>query len=152
MADTGQSRSTAYPDTATSDRAYRPDRRSAWVGWVVFAGVMLLLVGTFQIVDGLVALFDDGYYLVRPDGLVVNVDYTAWGWLHLIIGIIALGAGLGLMTGRTWARAVAIAVAAFSAIVNFAFIGAYPVWSIILITIDVLVIYAVAAHGRELAD
>lgn len=152
MADTEQSRSAAYPGAATSDHAYRPDRRTAWSGWVVFAGVMLMLVGTFQIIDGLVALFDDGYYVVRPDGLVVNVDYSAWGWLHLIIGIIALGAGFGLMSGRMWARVVAIAVAAFSAIINFAFIGAYPVWAIILITIDVLVIYAVAAHGRELAD
>jgi hypothetical protein len=130
----------------------QPDRRSAWVGWVFFAGVMLLLVGVFQIIDGLVALFDDGYYVVRPDGLVVNVDYTAWGWLHLLIGILALGAGFGLMSGRMWARTIAIAVAALSAIVNFAFIGAYPLWATILITIDVLVIYAVAAHGRELAD
>jgi hypothetical protein len=130
----------------------RPDRRSAWVGWVFFAGVMLLLVGMFQIIDGLVALFDDGYYVVRPDGLVVNVDYTAWGWLHLLIGIVALAAGFGLMSGRLWARTVAIAVAAVSAVVNFAFIGAYPLWATILIAIDVLVIYAVAAHGRELAD
>ncbi len=152
MADTERSRSTAHPDPTTRDGAYRPDRPSAWVGWVAFAGVMLLLAGIFQIIDGLVALFDDGYYVVRPDGLVVNVDYTAWGWLHLLIGVVAVGAGFGLMSGRLWARTVAIAVAVVSAIVNFAFIGAYPVWAIILITIDVLVIYAVAAHGGELAD
>jgi hypothetical protein len=152
MADTEQSRSTSYTDASTTNSAYRPARRTAWTGWVVFAGVMLMLVGVFQLIDGLVALFDDGYYVVRPDGLVVNVDYTAWGWLHLVIGIVALGAGFGLLAGRMWARIVAIGVAGLSAIVNFAFIGAYPVWSVILITIDVLVIYAVAAHGRELAD
>ena len=60
-----------------------------------FAGIMLIMLGIFQAIEGLVAIFDNGYYLVRPNGLVVNVDYTAWGWLHLIIGLIARWPGSG---------------------------------------------------------
>jgi hypothetical protein len=122
---------------------------TGWVGWVFFAGLMLIMVGMFQAIDGLVALFKDGYYLVRPDGLVVNVDYTAWGWIHLILGVLFVLVGLGLMAGQTWARVAGIILATLSAIANFAFIAAYPVWSIVIITIDVLVIYALAAHGKE---
>ena len=123
---------------------------SAWAGWVVFAGVLMVLVGAYQAIVGLVALFDDGYYVVRPEGLVVNVDYTAWGWVHLLLGLLAFFAGFGVLSGQTWARAVGIIIAGVAAVVNFAFIAAFPVWATILITMDILVIYALAAHGREL--
>lgn len=123
---------------------------TGWAGWVVFAGVMMILLGSFQVIQGLVAIFDDGYYLVGADGLVVNVDYTAWGWVHFILGLVAVGAGFGLMTGNVIARVLGIAVAVISAILNLAFIAAYPVWSIVIIAVDVIVIYAIAVHGREL--
>jgi hypothetical protein len=123
---------------------------SGWVGWVLFGAMMMILLGSFQAIAGLVALFDDGYYLVGPSGLVVNVDYTAWGWVHLIVGIAALAAGCGLFTGATWARILGITVATISAIVNFAFFPAFPFWAITMIAFDVLVIYAIAAHGKEL--
>lgn len=121
-----------------------------WTGWVVFAGVMMILLGAFQVIEGLVAIFHDGYYLVGANGLVVNVDYTAWGWFHFILGLVAVGAGFGLMTGNVVARVLGIAVAVISAILNLAFIAAYPVWSTVIIAVDVIVIYAIAVHGREL--
>ncbi|HEY5985062.1 MAG TPA: hypothetical protein VIV12_01580 [Streptosporangiaceae bacterium] len=110
----------------------------------------MILLGTFQIIEGLVAVFKDGYYLVPSADLVVKVDYTAWGWVHFGIGVAVLVVGFGLMLGQMWARILGIACAAISAIVNLAFVPAYPVWSIIIIAFDVLVIYAVAVHGREM--
>jgi hypothetical protein len=141
--------------TDTSHRRYgegdtRYDEPTAWAGWVVFGGVMLIMLGMFQIIEGLVALFDDGFYLVRSNGLVLDVDYNTWGWIHTAIGVIGILAGLGLLAGNMAARIVGVVVAFLSALANLAFISAYPVWSTILITIDVIVIYAIVAHGREL--
>ncbi|MBK1787020.1 DUF7144 family membrane protein [Prauserella cavernicola] len=123
---------------------------SGWTGWVIFAGVMLVLVGFFQAIEGLVALFDDGYYLVGSNGLVVDVNYNTWGWVHLGVGVVAVLTGLGLMTGNRLARVVGVVLAVGSAVLNLAFIAAYPVWSTVVIAIDVVVIYAIVVHGREL--
>jgi hypothetical protein len=121
-----------------------------WTGWIVFAGIMIILLGAFQAIEGFVAIFDPGYYLVRPNGLVISVDYTAWGWVHLILGLAAVATGLGLMAGNTLARVIGVVIAVVSAILNLAFLAAYPVWSTIVITLDVVVIYAIVVHGREL--
>jgi hypothetical protein len=126
------------------------DAPTAWAGWVVFGGVMLILMGTFQVIEGLVALFDDGFYLVASNGLVVDVDYNTWGWIHMVIGVLAVLAGLGLLAGNMAARVAGVVIACLSALVNLAFISAYPVWSTIMITIDIIVIYAIIVHGREL--
>jgi hypothetical protein len=128
---------------------YRPES-SAWTGWVVFAGVMLMTLGAFQVIEGIVALVKDGFYLVRPAGLVVNVNYNTWGWTHLLIGAVAIVTGLGLFVGNMAARVVGIGIAVLSAIVNLAFIPAYPIWSTIIIALDVIVIYAIIVHGGEL--
>lgn len=138
--------------THASEEPYnRPGepRPTAWVGMILFGGIMMLMVGGFQIVQGLVALFNDEYYLVTNNGLVLKFDYTTWGWIHLIIGIVAVCAGIGVMLGQTWARIVGITIAVISALVNIVFLSAYPIWSTIIIATDVLVIYALAAHGRE---
>lgn len=126
-----------------------PPEPTGWVGWILFAGIMLFMLGTFQAINGLVALLKDDYFLVTASKLVVDVNYTAWGWTHLILGVIALFAGWGVMVGQMWARIFGIAVAFVSAVVNLAFMNAYPVWSIVMITVDVLVIYALSVHGRE---
>jgi hypothetical protein len=112
--------------------------------------MMMILLGSFQIIAGVVALLDDGYYLVGSSGLVVSVDYTTWGWAHLLIGVVAMTAGFGLFTGAMWARVLGIAVAVISALANFAFVPAYPFWALTLIALDVVVIYAIAAHGKEM--
>jgi hypothetical protein len=139
------------PITPPAHRRDTPTEPTGWVGWIVFASMMMILVGSFQAIVGLTALFKDDYYLVTSGGLVVAVDYTAWGWTHLALGVVAVAAGIGLLAGQTWARVVGIAFAMVSAIVNMAFIAAYPLWSVIVITLDVFVIYAIAVHGQELA-
>ena len=140
---------TSHRDTADTNTRH-DEAPTAWAGWVVFGGVMLIMMASFQIIEGLVALFDDGFYAVGPNGLVVDVDYNTWGWVHLVIGVIAALAGVGLLVGNMAARVVGVAVAFLSALVNLAFIAAYPVWSTIMITIDVIVIFAIIVHGHEL--
>jgi hypothetical protein len=144
MTDTSQNR----PRTEVADHSAPP--ATGWAGWVVFGGVMLIMVGIFQLIQGLVALVDDGYYLVRSDGLVVNVDFTTWGWVHVVIGAVAGLAGVGLLAGNMMARIVGVVIAVVSAVANLAFISAYPIWSTIMIALDIIVIYAIVVHGREL--
>lgn len=122
---------------------------TGWVGWILFAGTMLLLVGCFQVMAGFVALFNDNFYVARGDDLAVAFNYTSWGWIQIVLGALALAAGYGVMVGKLWARIYAIGYAGLAAIANMAFISAYPVWMTIMITIDVLVIWALAVHGRE---
>jgi hypothetical protein len=140
----------AATGTHSVDYASATPRTTTWVGWVFFAGIMMMLLGSFQAIEGLVALFNNTYYVVGPSGLLVSVDYTTWGWVHLILGIVLVATGVGVMAGNTAARIGGIVLAAISAIVNLAFIAAYPLWSVIIITIDVIVIYALAVHGREI--
>jgi len=132
--------------------AYDVNDRSGWTVWIYFAGVIMIMIGSFHVIAGLVGLFEDDYYAVRPSGLVINVDYTAWGWTHLLFGILVAAAGIGAMLGQTWARAVGVFLAVVSAIVNMVFIAAYPVWSIVIITLDVIVIYSLIVHGGELKE
>ena len=143
MTDTSHRRSPA------TDESYERGP-TAWAGWVVFGGVMLIMMGTFQAIEGFIAVFNDDFYLVRPSGLVINVDYSTWGWTHVVIGVVAVLTGAGLLAGNTAARVVGVGIAVLSALVNLAFISAYPVWSTILIALDVIVIYAITVHGREL--
>ncbi|TNC29137.1 DUF7144 family membrane protein [Amycolatopsis alkalitolerans] len=128
----------------------RTKRASAWTGWVAFGGVMLVLLGLFHVVQGIVAVFDEGYYLVTASGLVVNVDYTVWGWVHVALGIVAVAAGVGVLLGNRIAGVAAVVIAALSALVNLGFVAAYPVWSMVVIALDVIVIYAIVTHGRDL--
>jgi hypothetical protein len=123
--------------------------RTGWGSWVYFTAVMLVMLGSFEAIAGLVALFKDDFYLVRPSGLAISVSYTAWGWAHLIVGVIAIGAGLGIMAGKMWARVVGIIFASLSALVNLASIGAYPIWGMLIIAVDVLAIYGLTVHGQE---
>jgi hypothetical protein len=148
MTDLGPSR----PDMDTSRVAYgnRPDP-TGWTGWVVFASFMMFLLGAFQAVQGLVALFDDGFY-VTSGNLVVNVNYNVWGTVHLLLGVLLILTGAGVLTGNLAARTIGVILAGLSALANLLFIEAYPFWSIIIITVDVLVIYALTVHGRELKD
>jgi hypothetical protein len=125
------------------------ERSTAWAGTVVFAGVMLLMLAAFHAMMGFVAIFDPGYYLVTRNGLIVSVDYTTWGWIHLTFGVVGVLCGLGIIAGQTWARIVGIVIAVLSAIVNVAFIAAYPLWSTIVIAVDVLIVYALAVHGKD---
>jgi hypothetical protein len=122
---------------------------SGWVGMVVFGGLMMIVAGTFHAMAGLVGLFNDSYWLVPSQDLVVTVDYTTWGFVHLAIGVLAIAAGAGILAGQAWARATGVVLAVISALVNIAFLAAFPLWAMLIIALDVLVIYALVAHGKE---
>jgi hypothetical protein len=124
---------------------------SRWaVGLILFAAIMMMMTGVFQALAGLIAIFENEFYVATPNYLF-KFDVTTWGWIHLLIGLIVALAGWGLLLGRTWARAVAITLAVVSALVNFAFIPYYPIWSLLVIALDVFVIWAIATHGPEVA-
>jgi hypothetical protein len=131
-------------------RAARRDRRTvrAAVGLLLFAALMMFMVGMFQALTGLVAIFNDEFYVATKDYLL-KLDQTTWGWIHLILGLVIVGAGSGLLAGRTWARAVALVLAVLSGIALFGFIPYFPLWAVLIIALDVAVIWAVALHGSE---
>jgi hypothetical protein len=126
-------------------------RSTAWVGWIWFAAVMMIMTGSFNLIYGLVALFDDKYYTLSRQGLLV-FDLTQWGWILLIFGALAVFAGIALFSGSMWARVVAVVLASINAIAHMAWMSAYPVWALIVIAVDVLVIWAVIVHGSEMKD
>jgi hypothetical protein len=136
--------------SAHSDVDLRPSQATRWVGWIIFAGCMLVLAGTFDIIWGIVALVRDEVFVQGPRGNVINLDYTTWGWINLIFGIVAVAAGFGVFVGAIWAYVVAVAIAVLSVIDNLLVIGAYPIWSTIVIALDILVIWAITVHGREM--
>ena len=120
------------------------------VGFVVFAGVMMMLIGTFHAFTGLAAIIQNEYFVVGRN-YAYELDVTAWGWLHLIFGAIVAAAGYGVFSGATWARVVGITLAAISAIGNFFFVPYQPVWAILIIALDVLVIAALTAYSPQAA-
>src|SRR3954468_14412863 len=100
------------PAAEGTRHAREPDpAATAWVGWVIFAGVIMLTIGCFNAIAGLVALTNSGYYLVASDRLLVHVDYTAWGWALLVYGVVIGLAGAGLLVGQVWARVVGVLLA-----------------------------------------
>ena len=125
-----------------------PDR-TGWTGWVFFAGFVMLLAGSLNAVYGLVALFNDQWVVWGNRGSVF-LDITQWGWVHLILGLIVVLTGIGIMIGNLAARIVAVIVVGISLIVNFLAIPVYPLWSLVIITLEVLVLWALIGHGREL--
>jgi len=137
---------------ATGARAPLPPEqavaRSRRVGWIWFASAITVLVGLFNVVEGVVALFDRDYYVVGPSGLLV-FSLAGWGWLHLIVGFLVVVTGIALSTGSQWARVVTVALAGFNALAQLAFLSAYPFWGAIVIALDVLVIWAVIVHGDQ---
>lgn len=129
-----------------------PPEPSGWTAWIEFAGIMMLVLGAIHAVQGLAALLNDDFYAVGSEGLLVAFDFTTWGWIHLGLGVLVAAAGVAVNRGRSWARVVGILFASLSLLVNLAFVNAQPVWSALVVAIDVLVIYAITAHGGELAS
>jgi hypothetical protein len=111
----------------------------------------MIMAGCFQAFIGLIAIFENEFYVATRNYLF-QFDATTWGWIHLILAVIVGLAGMALLAGQTWARVVGIILAVLSAISNFLFIPYYPFWSLLIITLDVFVIWALAAHGREIGE
>lgn len=128
------------------------EQPSPWAaGYAAFAGVVLVVIGIFQAIAGLVAIIDDNFYVVGPE-YIFQFDTTSWGWVHLILGIIVLVSGFGIFSGNVAARTVGVIVAALSGVAAFMWLPWYPVWGIIIIALDVAVIWALTMHGRDLSE
>jgi hypothetical protein len=117
-------------------------------GGYVFAGVILIVIGCFHAIAGLVAIFDDGFYVVSAN-YTFNLDTTGFGWIHLLGGILIVCAGFALFSAATWARVVGVLFATASAIANFFFIPYYPFWAILIIALDIWVIWALTRHVEK---
>jgi hypothetical protein len=130
----------------------RVPERTGWTGWITFAGAMMIMLGIFQSIAGLAALFNADYYHVRPNGMVLHVNYTVWGIVHLLIGVAIFLSGIGVLSGNALARGVGVVLAMLSAVVNMTFIPAQPAWALTIVTVDVFVIYSLVVHGAEMRD
>ncbi|MFC6157235.1 hypothetical protein ACFWUU_15655 [Kribbella sp. NPDC058693] len=124
------------------NRGVEPQAESGWaMSGVAFAATMLLMIGAFQVIAGFAAILNDDYFvLVR--GYAFDLDITTWGWIHLVLGIALIVAGIGLFSRAVWAGVTALFLAVLSAIDNFFFIPYQPFWAILLIALDVWVIWA----------
>ena len=125
---------------------------TGWVGWVGFASFMLLLAGIFSALAGFVALFKDTVVYHSASNTVWVLSYHQWGWIHLLAGLLAIWASASLMAGHAYGRIFAVLIALLSAFANMAFIPVYPWWSIMIIVVDILIIYAVTVHGSEVKN
>jgi hypothetical protein len=129
---------------------------SGWaVGWTFFAAFMMIMIGVFHAIAGFASILKDEVITAVPAGgdwYFLKFDVTAWGWIHLIAGIVVLLAGFALFSGAVWARTVGVILALVSAIANFAWLPYYPVWSILIIAVDIAVIWALTVHGRDIAE
>ena len=120
---------------------------SGWaVGGMAFAATIMVMVGTFQVIVGLVAIFNDDFFVVTRN-YTFDLDTTAFGWVHLIIGLLMAGAGFSLFGRKTYGAVMVILIASISAVANFFFIPYYPFWAILVIALDVWVIWSVTRPG-----
>ena len=132
------------------DQTGREPETGGWAaGWIAFAGVAMIMIGIFHAIAGLSEIVDSDSFAIGQQ-YVLEFNATTWGWIHLIGGIVVFFAGLGVFRGAVWARTVGVIVAMLSAIVNFAWLLYFPLWSILMIIIDVSIIWALTARGRDL--
>lgn len=127
---------------------------TGWVGWIYFAGILLILRGISQGFLGITALVNKHYLFVTNNShqlIVTSSNTAAWGWVDLAIGVLLLAVGFSLLHGSNWARIVAVFFAGISFLVNMAFLGVFPVWAIVAMLVDAFVIYALVVHGDEVA-
>jgi len=124
--------------------------QTGWIGWGMFAAIILLVSGLFTLIEGIVAIIGPNTYFVVTEGQLFLFDVAGWGWWNIVIGALLVLTSFALFAGQTWARVVAIILAIISAVGQLLLIPAQPWWSFIIIAIDVLIIYALTAHGREM--
>ncbi|MCX5195320.1 hypothetical protein OOK31_15655 [Streptomyces sp. NBC_00249] len=137
------------PAGAPRDNRAHDDRYGWAAGGTMFAGVLLLVDGVLGVIKGIAGIAEDDVY-ARLGKYVFEFDVTTWGWIHLILGVILIAVGIGLLTGAAmWARALGVAVAGFSIIVNFMWLPYTPVWAIISIAIAIFVIWALCSNGSR---
>jgi hypothetical protein len=127
---------------------------TGWVGWVYFAGILMILRGVSEAFLGITALVNKQYIFITNSNnqLVASAAHVqTWGWISLAIGLLVMAAGFSLLHGGTWARVFGVIFASVSFLESMAFLGVFPVWAIVAMLVDVFIIYAVVVHGREAA-
>ena len=132
------------------DKYSKPTPNPWAVGWIAFAGVLMIIGGIIQAMSGLTAIVNDEFYLVTEEW-IFEFNATAWGWIHLIVGVVVAVAGVGLFTGRPAARIVGIVLTSISVVAAFAWLPHYPAWGVIKIALGVAILWALIVHGDELA-
>ena len=140
-----------YQQTGSTTAATYETERSGWTGWIAFAGVIMIISGGLNALYGLIGVVNDEW-VVWTNRSSLYLDISQWGVVHLVVGLVMLLAGIGVFSGNILARTVGVIVASVSLIANFFFIPAYPLWALIVITIDLLVIWALTAHGKEMRE
>ena len=148
---------TAPEQAAHSNRSsssVAPAHGADTAGWVVglslFAGILMVITGLFNAMEGVVALARNEIYVAGPR-YIFAFDLTTWGWIQIILGILVLAAGVGVITGQLWGRVVGITIATLTILANFAFIHYYPIWSLLIIALNVFVIWALCVYDRDTA-
>jgi hypothetical protein len=121
-----------------------------WSGWISFAGLMIIIIGGLDFFEGLIAVIRGQYYAVTPNQIVV-VDLTAWGWIMMIWGVLLVLAGLGLLSGATWARWFAIVVGSLNFLAQLGFVGSsqYPLWALTVLALTAVVLYALIVRWDD---
>lgn len=137
------------PTEGTTWQAQEPPPSGLATGFIVFAGVMMIVAGGFQAFAGLVALFENDFYVKTPNYLL-ELDATSWGWIHLLLGLLVVLAGFAVLNGMVWGRTIGVVLAALSAFANFAFLPYSPFWAMLIIAVDIFVIWALTVHGRDI--
>jgi hypothetical protein len=137
--------------TTDSGRSVDREYSVAAAGTILFGGVILIVAGAFHVLQGLVALFNDQFY-VAGEEYIYQIDLTSWGWIHLLGGVLLVLGGIFLFRGAMWARILAVVLASLSAVLNFMWLPYYPLWGAIIIVLDVVVIWAVLTHPRDLRE
>ena len=125
---------------------------TGWTGWIAFAGYFMIIVGFFGALQGLAELLRDESYFAVTKNFLLTFDYTTWGWIHLIMGVVLVLVGGFLINGAAWARVVAIIIVGLHMIAQFASVSAYPLWGVIAIALDAIILYALLVHGREMSE
>ncbi|MEV0337268.1 hypothetical protein [Nocardia sp. NPDC050717] len=134
----------------TTNQNQHPVREGIAAGTSIGAGILLAVVGVLQILQGIAAVANDDLIVVGPE-YTYQFDLTAWGWWHIIFGAIAVIVAIGLLAGQTWGRVSAMVIAALSIVANFLWLPYYPWWSILVIILDIVVIWAVATWHPDRA-
>ena len=137
------------PQRAPAHLRPDPPEATAWLGWVLFLGILLAGAGVINALQGLGALLDDDFYRTSTSDLAIGVNYAVWGWALLILGVALVATGIGIVLGYPWARVAGVVVAAINALTNLAFVGAFPMWTVLAVAFDLLVIYGLVIHGGE---
>jgi hypothetical protein len=139
----------SYPSRAYEGSSREQAGPSAWVvGFVVLAAIWMTVAGAFHFIQGLAAVIDDDYFVI-VNTYAYDRDVSTWGWLHLFGGIILVIGGLSLLSGATWARILAVFLVIASALLNFVSIPYYPLWSIVLLALDGLIIWALLSYDES---